>query len=107
MNCFYTFTGLAATVGRNNTHFTLTDTFGGAPPKVIRIPPGNYFIQPGSPEIVNSSNAGTMTKGEIRKRDKTASKVKARPIKGDTEEESKHRIATFITLRSRGKKKKK
>ena len=58
-------------------------------------------------EIVNSSNAGTMTKGEIRKRDKTASKVKARPIKGDTEEESKHRIATFITLRSRGKKKKK
>jgi hypothetical protein len=48
-----------------------------------------------------------MTKGEIRKRDKTASKVKARPIKGDTEEESKHRIATFITLRSRGKKKKK
>ena len=58
-------------------------------------------------EIVNSSNAGTMTKGEVRKRDKTASKVKARPIKGDTEEESKHRIATFITLRSRGKKKKK
>lgn len=57
LNCFYTFTGLAATVGRNNTHFTLTDTHGGAPPKVIRIPPGNYFIQAGSPEIVNSSNA--------------------------------------------------
>jgi len=63
--------------------------------------------KPMSEEIVNASNAGTMTRGEIRKRDKTASKVKARPIKGDTEEESKHRIATFITLRARGKKKKK
>lgn len=58
-------------------------------------------------EVVNSSNAGTMTKGEIRKRDKTAKKVKARPIKGDTEEESRHRIATFITLRARGRKKNK
>ena len=58
-------------------------------------------------EIVNASNAGTMTRGEIRKRDKTASKVKAKPIKGDTEEESKHRIATYITLRARGGKKKK
>jgi hypothetical protein len=58
-------------------------------------------------EIVNSSNAGTMTKGEIRKRDRTAKKVKAKPIKGDTEEESKHRIATFLTLRARGGKKKK
>jgi len=56
LNCFYTFTGASGAVGRNNTHFTLKDTYGGAPDKVIRIPPGNYFIQPGSPEIVDSSN---------------------------------------------------
>jgi hypothetical protein len=58
-------------------------------------------------EIVNSSNAGTMSKSEIKKRDKTAKKVKPKPIKGDTEEESKYRIATYITLRSRGGKKNK
>ena len=58
-------------------------------------------------EIVNSSNAGSMTKAEIKKRDKTAKKVKPKPIKGDTEKESRYRIATYITLRARGGKKNK
>lgn len=72
-----------------------------------RLTPQNEKNRGVNEEVVNSSNAGTMTKGEIRKRDKTAKKVKARPIKGDTEEESRHRIATFITLRARGRKKNK
>jgi hypothetical protein len=54
-------------------------------------------------EIVNAKHAGTMTKKEIKSRDKIAKKVKAKPIKGkDTEENAKYRLATFIELRKRG-----
>lgn len=54
-------------------------------------------------EIVNAKHAGTMTKKEIKSRDKTAKKVKAKPIKpGDTEENARYRLATFIELRKRG-----
>jgi len=53
-------------------------------------------------EIVNPKNAGTMSKGEIASRDRLATKVKAKPIKGkDTEKNAKYRLATFITLRNR------
>lgn len=60
-------------------------------------------------EVVNKRNKGTMTKAEIKKRDEKAKGIKPQPIKGDTDDESRHRIATFITLRARGggKKKKK
>lgn len=54
-------------------------------------------------EIVNAKNAGTMSKKEIKSRDKLAKKVKAKPIKGnDTEENAKYRLATYIELRKRG-----
>ena len=54
-------------------------------------------------EIVNAKHAGTMTKKEIKSRDKIAKKVKAKPIKGkDTEENAKYRLATYIELRKRG-----
>jgi hypothetical protein len=56
-----------------------------------------------SEEIVNAKHAGTMTKKEIKSRDKLAKKVKAKPIKGkDTEENAKYRLATFIELKKRG-----
>jgi hypothetical protein len=58
-------------------------------------------------EVVNKKNKGTMTKGEISRRDDVAKKTKPQPIKGDTDEESKHRIATYIVLRARAGKKKK
>lgn len=54
-------------------------------------------------EIVNAKHAGTMTKKEIKSRDKIAKRVKAKPIKGkDTEENAKYRLATYIELRKRG-----
>jgi hypothetical protein len=54
-------------------------------------------------EIVNAKHAGTMTKKEIKSRDKIAKKIKAKPIKGkDTEENAKYRLATYIELRKRG-----
>jgi len=54
-------------------------------------------------EIVNAKHAGTMSKKEIKSRDKLAKKVKAKPIKGnDTEENAKYRLATYIELRKRG-----
>jgi len=58
-------------------------------------------------KVENPSNKGTMTKKEIRNRDKRAKSgnfSKYRPIKGDTEKEMKYRISTFIELRKRGKK---
>jgi hypothetical protein len=60
-------------------------------------------------EVVNKKNKGTMTKAEIKNRDEKAKGIKPQPIKGDTDDESRHRIATYITLRARGggKKKKK
>jgi len=58
-------------------------------------------------EVVNKKNKGTMTKAEISRRDDVAKKTKPQPIKGDTDEESQHRIATYIVLRSRGGGKKK
>jgi regulator of extracellular matrix RemA (YlzA/DUF370 family) len=61
-------------------------------------------------EVVNKKNKGSMTKAEIRTRDEKAKGIKPQPIKGDTDDESRHRIATYITLRARGgggKKKKK
>jgi len=54
-------------------------------------------------EVVNPGNQ-PMTKGEITKRDRIAKKTKPRPIKGDTPAESRHRIATWITLRNKKKK---
>lgn len=57
-----------------------------------------------SEEIVNAGNAGTMTKKEIKSRDRIAKKVKAKPIKpGDSEKNAKYRLATYIELRKRGK----
>ena len=58
-------------------------------------------------EVVNKKNKGTMTKAEISRRDDVAKKTKPQPIKGDTDEESQHRIATYIVLRARAGKKKK
>lgn len=56
-----------------------------------------------SEEIVNAKHAGTMTKKEIKSRDRIAKKVKAKPIKGkDTEENAKYRLATYIELKKRG-----
>jgi hypothetical protein len=56
-----------------------------------------------SEEIVNAKHAGTMTRKEIKSRDKIAKKVKAKPIKGnDTAENAKYRLATYIELRKRG-----
>jgi len=54
-------------------------------------------------EIVNAKHEGTMTKKEIKSRDRIAKKVKAKPIKGkDTAENAKYRLATYIELRKRG-----
>lgn len=62
-----------------------------------------YKKQKMNEEVVNAKNAGTMTKKEIKSRDKIAKKVKAKPIKGkDTEENAKYRLATYIELRKRG-----
>ena len=59
-------------------------------------------------EIVNKEHAGTMSKKEISSRDRIAKKVKANPIKkGDTAENAKYRLATYIELRKRGGKKEK
>jgi len=60
-------------------------------------------------EVVNKKNKGSMTRAEIKTRDEKAKGIKPQPIKGDTDDESRHRIATYITLRARGggKKKKK
>lgn len=58
-------------------------------------------------EVVNKRNKGTMTKAEIKNRDEKAKGIKPQPIKGDTDDESRHRIATYITLRARGGAKKK
>jgi hypothetical protein len=58
-------------------------------------------------KVENPSNKGTMTKKQIRSRDKrakTGNFSKYRPIKGDTEKEMKYRVSTFIELRKRGKK---
>lgn len=61
------------------------------------------LVYPIIEEIVNAHHAGTMTKKEIKSRDKTAKKVKAKPIKGkDTEENARYRLATYIELRKRG-----
>jgi len=46
-----------------------------------------------------------MTKEDIRKRDRLADKVDAEPIKGnDKKINAKHRLATYIILKSKGKK---
>jgi len=52
-------------------------------------------------EIVNPENKGTMKRKDELKRDKIAAKTKPKPIKGDTDDESRHRIATFIYIRNR------
>ena len=58
-----------------------------------------------SEEIVNPKNKGRMTKQDIRKRDRLADKVDAEPIKGnDKKINAKHRLATYIILKSKGKK---
>lgn len=56
-------------------------------------------------EVVNRTNKGTMSKSEIKERDRKAKGIKPQPIKGDTDDESRHRIATYITLRARGGRK--
>lgn len=61
------------------------------------------FFKKINEEIVNAANAGTMTKREIKSRDRIAKKVKAKPIKGkDTAENAKYRLATYIELKKRG-----
>jgi len=67
------------------------------------------IIQRISEDIVNPENAGTMTGSEIAHRDHRAKHgnfKKFKPIKGDTEEEMRHRISTWIELRKRKKNKK-
>jgi uncharacterized protein YlaI len=46
-----------------------------------------------------------MTKSEIKERDRKAKGIKPQPIRGDTDDESRYRIATYITLRARGGRK--
>jgi hypothetical protein len=60
-------------------------------------------------EVVNKENKDTMTKTEIRGRDKIAKNLSGVEIvkKGDTKENAKYRLATYIKLLQRGKKKKK
>ena len=53
-NCFYTFTE-----ARKNNVFKISKpniTTGVLETKTVKIPDGNYFIQPGSPQIVDDSN---------------------------------------------------
>jgi len=52
-NCFYTFTE-----ARKNNVFKITkaNIYGVLETKTVKIPDGNYFIQPGSPQIVDDSN---------------------------------------------------
>jgi hypothetical protein len=59
-------------------------------------------------EVVNPEHQ-PMTKGEIKKRDKLKKKLGDVKIvkKGDTKENAKYRLATYITLLKKGKKKKK
>jgi len=65
----------------------------------------NYILLRLSEEIVNQSNAGTMTKGEIKERDKTKKSLKnVKVVKaGDSLENAKYRLATFIQMKKRGK----
>ena len=58
-------------------------------------------------EIVNSNNAGSMTKSEISLRDKIEKKVKGiKPIKkGDSEKNARYRFATYLVLKKREKEK--
>jgi hypothetical protein len=60
-------------------------------------------------EVVNKENKDTMTKTEIKGRDKIAKNLSGVEIvkKGDTKENAKYRLATYIKLLQRGKKKKK
>lgn len=57
-------------------------------------------------EVVNAANKGTMTGGEISRRDSLAKRLKGRvtPVKGDTEREAAFRAATYQILAKRGKK---
>ena len=55
-------------------------------------------------EIVNKSNAGSMTPNEIRSRDRIAKNIKVKVVKrGDSLRDAKFRTATAIVLRNRGK----
>ena len=58
-----------------------------------------------SEEIVNQSNAGTMTPTEISSRDRIAKNLKnVKSVKrGDSLRDAKYRLATFIQLKKRGK----
>lgn len=60
-----------------------------------------------SEEIVNSNNAGSMTKAELSLRDKIEKKVKGiKPIKkGDSEKNARYRFATYLVLKKREKEK--
>lgn len=49
-------------------------------------------------EVVNKSNQ-PMSRGDIGKRDRLASKIEGHEgYKGDTKEENRYRLATYITL---------
>jgi hypothetical protein len=65
----------------------------------------NFIMNRINEEIVNKSNAGTMTPGEIKERDKTKKSLKnVKVVKaGDSLEDAKYRLATFIQLKKRGK----
>ena len=58
-------------------------------------------------EIVNSNNAGSMSKSELSLRDKIEKKVKGiKPIKkGDSEKNARYRFATYLVLKKREKEK--
>ena len=58
-----------------------------------------------SEEVVNQSNAGTMTPSEISSRDRIAKGLKnVKSVKrGDSLRDAKYRLATFIQLKKRGK----
>ena len=57
-------------------------------------------------EVVNKGNQ-PMSKSDIKDRDRLAPKVKGHSgYKGDSEEENRYRLATYITLRGKGGSKK-
>jgi hypothetical protein len=58
-------------------------------------------------EVVNKENKGSMSKSEIKGRDRIAKSIpdgKYRSIKGDSPKETKYRVATWLKLKKRKRK---
>lgn len=74
-------------------------------PRPVTKPKANELNE----EVVNKENKDTMTDKEIKGRDKIASRLSGVRVvkKGDTPRNAKYRLATYIKLLQRGKKKKK